>query len=152
MVGGTKRLPFAALEFGGGSEEAAQGREVSAGLLFGQIEQVGCVEDGGDGFEYFGIEVQVAFAGFGFTGGFEGGFFFATGLVPSNGAFFPAPFFGTLAGGAGELAAAVSPNAIGSGGCASRAQTEVDSEAGVPFRRFIRLLFPGSGGGFVCHF
>ena len=146
-------MEVAALEFGRGSEVTAQGREEGAGLLFGQVGQVGSVEDDGDGFEDFGIKASVALAGFGYTCGLESGFFCAVGPVVGYGAFFPAPFFGPLAGSTGEFAvAAARPNAIGSCGCARRAQPEVDFEAVVPIGRFIRLLVPSFGGGFICHF
>ena len=87
--------------------------EDGAGFLFGQIRQVGSVEDGGDGIVDRGVEVPVAFAGYGFPGFLVSGSFFAFGPVVGDGAFFPAPLFGPFTGRAGELAVSGRPNVKG---------------------------------------
>ena len=114
MVGGERGQFVAALEFGSGAQVAAKGREKGSGLLSGQVFQVGDVKGRVYSVEDFAIEVQVAFARFGFTGSLESGFFFALGLVVGRGALFPTPLLGLFAGGLGGPALAVCPDATGS--------------------------------------
>ena len=145
MVGRVVLRHFAALEFDGAGKEMAQGGEQGAGFLFGEVFQV-CSIDGGDGVvEQFFDALEAVLAGGGGAGKFEGGLFFAFGLVVGEGAFGPAPLFGVFVHGARGSAVAACPFAIGGAEGARRRERHEGMEVVVPFGGFVWHWMPGFG-------